>query len=126
MLNDIGTYLQTAGVGTLTTNLFLGMLPATPDNCVAVFEYAGLQPDLAHDGAEVEKPGLQVWVRNTSYATGRANCDLVIRALHPTANKTIGASFYQLIRVIQSPIPLGQDCNDRHEWSINFEVKKER
>ena len=68
MLNDIGTYLQYQGIGTLGADLFLGLMPDQPDNCIALFEYAGSPPDLHWNG---EYPGLQVRVRNKSYAAAR-------------------------------------------------------
>jgi len=79
MLNDIGTYLQTKNKGTMGTDIFLGLMPDQPDNCIALFEYAGSPPDLHWNG---EYPGLQVRVRNKSYAQGRAKIGEIMTLLH--------------------------------------------
>ena len=69
MLTEIGAYLATQNIGTVGTDIFLGLMPDQPDNCIALFEYAGSPPDLHWEG---EYPRLQVRVRDKSYAAARA------------------------------------------------------
>jgi hypothetical protein len=126
MIDDIAVYLAAQGLGIIEKNLFKGSMPDKPDSCIGVFEYSGSPPDLAHDGAEIENPGLQIRVRDKSYATGRTKIESIIRALHPSTNITMGTTFYLSITVNQSPIPLGSDQNGRQEWSVNFTVNKNR
>ena len=75
MLTEIGAYLQSQGIGTLGANVFLGLMPDKPDNCIALFEYAGSPPDLHWEG---EYPGLQVRVRNKGYAAARNKIEVVM------------------------------------------------
>lgn len=126
MLDDIAAYLAEQNIGTVGTSIFKGSMPDSPDNCIVVYEYAGLPPDLALDGKEIEQPGLQVRVRNKSYSAGREAIESVITALSPTANKYLSGTFYLSIIVNQSPAPLGKDAKNRHEWTVNFSVRKER
>lgn len=123
MLNEIGTYLQTQGIGTLGADIFLGLMPDQPDNCIALFEYAGSPPDLHWEG---EYPGLQVRVRNKSYAAGRAKIKEVVTELHGAHELTLNGTRYLLIKARGSPEVLKRDANNRIELFVNFEIMKER
>lgn len=122
MLRDIAQLLQTGGIGTLGADLFLGQLPDSPDNCVAVFEYAGGPPDLHWGG---EYPGLQVLVRNKSYEAGRAKIEAAKNVLHGLAETKVNNHRYLLIRANQSPFLLERDASDRVVFVCNFSVIKE-
>jgi len=123
MLKEIGTYLQSQGIGTLGANLFLGLMPDQPDNCIALFEYAGSPPDLHWNG---EYPGLQVRVRNISYAAGRAKIGEVAKKLHGLHEQNLSGTRYLLIKARGSPEVLKRDNNNRIELFVNFEIIKER
>jgi hypothetical protein len=147
MLKEIGTYLQSQGIGTLGANLFLGLMPDQPDNCIALFEYAGSPPDLHWNG---EYPGLQVRVRNKSYAAARTKIGEVMAELHGLYEQTLRAgeepdeddskgggeevgeptpatgTRYLLIKARGSPEVLKRDNNNRVELFVNFEIIKER
>ncbi len=123
MLNEIGTYLQSQGIGTLGANLFLGLMPDQPDNCIALFEYAGSPPDLHWNG---EYPGLQVRVRNKSYAMARAKIEQIRDLLHGLHDKKLSGTRYLLIKARGNPEILKRDANNRVELFVNFEIIKER
>lgn len=123
MLKEIGTYLQSYGIGTLGADLFLGLMPDQPDNCIALFEYAGSPPDLHWPG---EYPGLQVRVRNKGYAAAREKIEEVIQKLHGLHEQELSGTRYLLIRARGSPEVLKRDNNNRVELFINFEIIKER
>ena len=122
MLSDIGTYLQSQGIGTLGADLFLGFMPDQPDNCIALFEYAGSPPDLHWNG---EYPGLQVRVRNKSYAAARIKIGEAMTALHGLHEQTLSGTRYLLIKARGSPEILKRDANNRVELFVNFEIIKE-
>jgi hypothetical protein len=123
MLSDIGNYLQAQGIGTLGTNIFLGMIPDEPDNCIALFEYAGSPPDLHWNG---EYPGLQVRTRSKSYAAARSKIGEVMKKLHGLHEQTLSGTRYLLIKARGSPEVLKRDNNNRVELFVNFEIIKER
>ncbi len=123
LLEDIGNFLQTRGVGMLWSDLFWGYMPDQPDNLVALFEYAGQAPDLHWNG---EYPRFQVRVRNKNYTAGRAKIEQVVSILHGLYEQVLGTTRYLLIRALQSPESLGRDANGRAEWVVNFSVIKER
>lgn len=123
LLDDIATYLQTGGVGTVGTDLFKGELPPDPDNCVAIYEYAGQPPFVSVD---IDRPGLQVRVRNKGYAQARAKIDQIYLLLHALANTTINGTRYLIVRAVQSPFSMGRDSNNLVELVQNFIIMKER
>ena len=123
MLREIGAYLQSQGIGTLGANVFLGLMPDQPDNCIALFEYAGSPPDLHWDG---EYPRLQVRVRDKSYAAARAKIGTVAALLHGLHEQVLSDTRYLLIKALGSPEVLKRDNNNRVELFVNFEIIKER
>jgi len=123
MLSDISTYLKNQGVGTPGTDMFLGLMPDQPDNCIALFEYAGSPPDLHWNG---EYPGLQVRVRNKSYAAARTKIGEAMTALHGLHETVLGGTRYLLVKARGSPEVLKRDANNRIELFVNFEIMKER
>jgi len=153
VLKEIGTYLATKSIGTVGTDIFLGLMPDQPDNCIALFEYAGSPPDLHWNG---EYPGLQVRVRNKSYAAARTKIGKIMDELHglyeqtlpieeepvngeeenggeeelgeqePQTEPEVTGTRYLLIKARGSPEILKRDNNNRVELFVNFEIIKER
>jgi hypothetical protein len=123
VLADISTYLKNQSIGTPGTDMFLGQMPDQPDNCIALFEYAGSPPDLHWNG---EYPGLQVRVRNKSYAMARAKIGEVMEKLHGLHEQTLAGTRYLLIKARGSPEILKRDASNRVELVLNFEIIKER
>ena len=122
MLAEIGAYLATKNVGAVGTDIFLGLMPDQPDNCIALFEYAGSPPDLHWPG---EYPGLQVRVRDKSYAAARSKIREVMAALHGLHEQTLSGTRYLLIKARGSPEILKRDASNRIELVLNFEIIKE-
>lgn len=123
LIRDIAQILQSNGIGTLGVDIFLGQLPASPDNVVAIFEYAGEPPDLH---ANIEYPGLQVMVRNKRYDAGRQKIEQARNVLHGIVETVINGHRYLLIRANQSPFLLERDENNRAIFVCNFRLIKER
>src|SRR5262245_42728080 len=75
LLEDLASTLQTAGVGTLSQDLFLGLLPDAPDRALALYETGGLPPLYVHQSLlpSLIRPGVQVRVRSAAYEDGRAH-----------------------------------------------------
>ena len=122
VLTEIGAYLDTKSIGTVGTDIFLGLMPDQPDNCIALFEYAGSPPDLHWNG---ENPGLQVRVRNKGYAAARIKIGEVIQKLHGLHEQELSGTRYLLIKARGSPEVLKRDNNNRVELFVNFEIIKE-
>lgn len=127
LLDDIATYLAGKNLGTVGTDIFKGFYPDQPDNCISLFEYAGSPTELTMCGSPtLERPGLQVRVRDKDYSAGRARIGRVVDYLHGLAGTTLGSTRYLLIRANQSPESMGTDANNRSEFVVNFSIIKER
>lgn len=122
LLDDIKDYLEEKNVGTFGADIFIGALPPSPDDCIALFEYAGEPPDLHWNG---EYPGLQVISRAKKYGMARGKIELVKNTLHGVVETTISGTRYLLIQAKQSPASLGIDENGRRLFVINFRIIKE-
>jgi hypothetical protein len=128
MLDDIGAYVAT-NIGSLTlgTNLFLSLLPETPDNVVAILENSGVAPVFtlgSNHLPRIERPEIQVLVRNDSYSTGRALAESIYRLLTQVTNQTIGSVLYQRIEAVSAPDLMERDINYRSVFTCNFSVMK--
>jgi len=128
MLDEISAYLQTQGKGTVNTDIFLGELPDVKkvgnkeidiDNCIAIFETGGYEPELNFDNDNAEFPTFQVMARNRLYKTGRQKIQEIYKLLHGNT------SLFPLIEAQQPPTPIGQDDKKRWEFSVNFKVIKQ-
>jgi hypothetical protein len=114
LLVDIKSLLTTAGV----SNIYLGSMPDSPDNAVALYNTGGFPRDLS--GSEVEEPTFMVKVRNTSYATGETLCNTIKDALHGVNAQTVNSHVFLLIAQQGDTNDIGRDESNRQEWTINF------
>lgn len=132
LVNDIGTFLQDEGVGVLGVNLFTAFLPSNPDDCIALFEYAGSPPD---EFADLDNAGLQVRVRASDYETAYSNIISCYDALRQIGYElssayaygiVINDTFYPRIQANAGINNLGLDKNNRFELTQNFTVVRKR
>lgn len=137
MLDEIGGYLQTQGLGTIKTPsnnptwpIYLGgVFPGTQDDAIALIEGPG-DPPLDQMGATVgsvvaEAPSLVVQVRSSSYAVARTKAEAIWSKLHKYVG-TLGSTRYLWIAARQSPFPVGRDDRDCWILGCNYDVMKER
>ena len=129
MLDEIGDYLD-ANVGALTlgTNLFLGRMPETPENAVAVYEPSSAPPSYSLGGSgvpDLERPRIQIHVRNTVYATGRSLAYTIWVAMNQIVSETLGTTYWLRVESVDSPHFLMRDANDRPIFNMNFQGLKE-
>lgn len=123
LLDDIGLYLQTQGLGTLGTTLFLGSIPLdTPElsivnSLIALLETPGLPPERVHDGpaASIEQPVIQVLVRGEphGYEAARALSEDLYRTLDGLTNITMQGTLYLWLLAQQPPFLLRWDAMAR-------------
>lgn len=118
--SDIAVYLQTAGIGTIATDMFVGHMPDSPNNVITIYESGGYPLDLA---GFLRYPTLQVIVRNESYATARTKIDQIISTLHRTTNTTINGTKYCSIYSTGDAASIGKDDQNRSQLSVNFEMR---
>jgi hypothetical protein len=126
MTVDIGHYLETGGIGTIETDIFLDYVPVTPNQCIILTQYAGNRPEQLLSGPGDESPGLQVRGRAgpNQYETGFAKMKAVELLLSGLSNTTLTATMYKSIIPTGSIANLGYDEQDRPEWVQNYIVTK--
>ena len=117
LLDDLGSHLQNAGIGTLGTTLFKGSLPldapavVIQDALVALIETPGLPPVRTHDLGRYELPVVQIASRGApyGYVAARQKAHDAWMALDGVSNQTLGSGFYLWIEALQSPWWLRSD-----------------
>jgi hypothetical protein len=120
ILDELGLFLQTAGVGSLGTTLFKGSLPldhpltdAAPP-ILAMIEVPGLPVVRAHD-SKFEQPVLQVAVKGApfGYAAARLKAQEAWNVLDGVSNAVLSGVAYLWIEALQSPFWLRTDESNR-------------
>jgi hypothetical protein len=131
VLDDIASYLQTQGVGTVGTDLFKAMLPDTPDACVAVLEFGGDEPvdtySVTAGTIKVERPALQIICRaaQDDYSAARTKAESAYKQLHNLGPATLSGTVYLGVKAREAPFTLGRDSNGRWLVGFNLSVWKE-
>lgn len=124
-----------------TVNLFSSLLPDKPDVAAAIIERGGLPPvmwltgsggasTVRHNESKLDQPVFQVFVRSgmTGYTAGNTLTQGIYGALQGIVETIINppsGALFHLISSMQSPMYLGRDLKERHQWSQNFFVQWE-
>jgi hypothetical protein len=132
LLEDLGTFLQSNGLGTLAISLFLGSVPMddprhpTPDELIALIEVPGLPPVRTHDTARYEQPMVQVLTRGEphGYAAARHQAEDAWLLLDGLGNQALSGTFYLWIVAMQSPYFLHTDARNRPVILFNIRCAK--
>ena len=134
LLDDLGLYLQTEGLGTLGITLFLGGLPVdapnatTPDAITALVETPGFATQYVHTptGVSWEQPVLQTLTRGApyDYAGARAWAQDIFLALGRIGNQTLSGTYYFWVVPLQSIFKLRDDDFSRPIMTGQFRCGK--
>lgn len=123
-LNEVADYLALASpapdCGTVGTDIFIGELPATPDDCIALFGLPGNYIGDQREVASLQFPRFQVICRATSYDTASQKMQNVRSKLHGIYSVDIGSWRILRCHAEQEGGPIGSDDQNRFEFSINF------
>jgi hypothetical protein len=128
LLTDMGAYLNSvyaanySGKYALGTNLFLSLMPESPDNCMAVYENSGAPPLYTFGATRLVRPEMQIYVRNTSYEQGRSDCQEVFEIFVDLTETTVNDKVYHRVEPNGSPGLISRDDNGRCLFSMNFAV----
>ncbi|MCK5128345.1 MAG: hypothetical protein KAQ68_00725 [Clostridiales bacterium] len=132
MVYDIAEFLENNGLGNVGVDIFCGDMPESPNNVIAVYQYAGKEYD---NIAGLDYPGLQIRTRATDYedaADKIALAESVLRSVGDELNDNlnegvvINGSFYLRIAPVQSAFPLGRDESGRMEFAQNYYITLRR
>jgi len=112
ILDDLGAALESAGVGTLGTSLFLGEMPETAVMPVlALLEYPGEMGERTFGGPVTETPRVQILGRGATYPEVRAKVQDAYKALDGVYASSGTPALY--IQALQPPFRIGTDAQDR-------------
>lgn len=136
ILDDVSAYLIAnttvfTVAGSTAGNLSIEQaLDSMQDTLVTLYEQPGIVNEYSFStGASVtveyERPNMQAISRSTLATTARSNIQKVYTELDGLTNTTMGGTRYLEFEAVQAPFQLGRDENERHLWSLNFNVKKE-
>lgn len=118
---DIATVLEAALPGLVfATNLFVGTLPVSPDNVMAVIDSGGA----AADAAGYRELFLAILVRNRDYVTGWGRAEAARATLHQSVQQEIDGTRYAGAWQQTDIIALGTDDLGRFLFSLNFRVQR--
>lgn len=144
--DEIAIFLQGQGLGLNfngagTINCFSTLLPDQPDLAIAIIERGGLPTVMTLTGpafqsttyvppvneSKFDQPVIQIFARSgmTGYTVGNALVQGVFGALQGVVEHRInpGGALFHLIASLQSPMYLGRDLKERHQWSQNFAIQ---
>jgi len=123
-LNELADYAVTqTGIGTVGTDVFVEELPATPDNCQAIFGLPGTIIGDQREVASLAFPRVQLISRAESYETASDNMTAWRTALHNKYGIILPNFRIMRCHAEQEGGPIGQDDQGRFEFSINFIVE---
>ena len=121
--SDIADYLAGLGYGTVGTDIFYGNYPASPDNCICIFQSGGQKP---WPWESLEYPGITIIVRNSGPDDARTTADEIFKDLAGLTHITINGRNYHGIEAQSSPADAGVDPDTvRKIFTLAFIVTKD-
>jgi hypothetical protein len=121
---ELGVFLQQHGLGTRGTDIFEGRMPDTPDRVIALTSYMGAPGVNVHNlpGTAIQKPHLQVAVRDASYAAAEALVQQVYAAVDAIRNQVLSGVSWLAAMTLQPPFLMNRDANEKPVFVFNIEV----
>lgn len=119
-LLSIIDYLETKGVGTEATDLFMGHVPPTPENCIVLIPTPGIYDpnSILHS---YDKGTFQVYVRNLNTATAIEKINAVYNWLQGLSGVELSGTYFVEIIALQNRYTLlGKDGLNRTQLVQNY------
>ncbi len=121
---DMKDYLLAPSESTfvLGTNLFIGMLPETPDAAVCLFDTSGSSAELF----DIFNPTVQILVRGKQgkYAEAYDKAAEVVGTFHTLANTELGGTEYLSFWKMTDIGHVGNDTKGRPIFSCSLRIKR--
>lgn len=108
---------------TTEANIFIGDKPDSPNNLICMYETGGYDSEIQMNKSVVERPTFMIKIRDTSYTSGIARCEVIKSLLTTLTNITINTHFYIEIFQVGGVNVLGKDEKNRWEFSLNFKTR---
>lgn len=122
LVENLADYLAANLSGSLVvgTDIFIGSLPEETDNAILIDQTGGVEADR---DIPVEKPTIQVLVRNTAYNTGLEQAKAIYDLIHQLRDNTVlkaGGVDMMYCFALQEPSHIGKDENNRQLFTTNY------
>ena len=114
----IKDYLESQGVGTYETDLFVRVMPEKPDNAICVYDEPGNVTDEMHS-YDVDSFGSQIIVRGT-YAFVKAKMLEIHRKVAGLMRVTLDGIYIGATHIQTPPAAIGTDKKGRAEYSVHY------
>jgi hypothetical protein len=126
VLDALGNYLVSNGIGTLATTIFLARMPDSPDACVTLYESQGAG-GASTFGAGVtafDVPRIRVLCRagRNDYQIARAKAVDVRNLLGAVRKTTLSGVGILTILATSEVYPMGRDGDDRPIIGCDYSV----
>jgi len=126
ILDALGAYLQAQGQGTVATDIFLARMPATPDECVTLYENQGIGPDHTFGAGvkAIDHQRIRVYCRagQNDYPTARTKAENVRAVLGAIRGTTLSGVVILSVLSTSELYPLQRDNDDRAIIGCDFTV----
>lgn len=127
MLVEVAEYISDNGIGIfdktgLGGNIFINMLPSSPDICISIYDSGGRQADSKLGYSLLS---FQVIVRgDLNPFSSRSKAQLIYDLLHGFTGLFVdnGHWIVSCLGIQSGPTHIGTDDNGRHEYSLNFRL----
>lgn len=121
VVDDLADLLSSGGI---TTTIFRGFMPESPDEALQVVETGAYPPVYAFGTVVEERPSVQVMRRSLVANRARAELQFINRMLDALGDRSINGTQYKWISVLQPPTPLPRDESNRELFVINLAIAK--
>ena len=126
ILETVGWYLDDQNLGTLGTDLFLAVMPDSPDVMTCVYETGGGVPDqvMGPSAWVIDRPSFQVLCRagQGDYPTARDAAAAIRALLGAVIEQDVNGTHVMRILPSGGLLALGEDPLGRPVVSLNFDV----
>ena len=124
IIESVGAYLNTNGLGTLGTDLFIGELPLEKGDCVTMIYAPSPDPDPAID---VYEQVIEFWSRNKKTEVAYSKLLAILNLLHKGQNYSITGYHVYFSNALGMIEDNDRDIERRklYKLSIKFIYRKE-
>jgi hypothetical protein len=123
-LDDLGTFLQTEGIGTLGTDIFFYGLDGASPNCISITPFISGKSSNSIVSGEINpyEPDISIIIRNSDAATALTKATTIYKLMRNISNRTLGTTRFILIQEHGPPGFIAQQ-DGYYYFSINFSLK---
>lgn len=120
--DDIATILENNGVATFADDMFVSKEPASPDDCITLYDTGGFEPNPKWS---IGQPTVMARVRNVHYPSGYAKCEEIKDALLGLPKQAVDSTTYVGVWMEGDINFIEYDDNGRAIFTINFRISRE-